>query len=422
MRVPVLAGAAVILSVLVAPAAAPARTLVLPHFIERSGRVETTTPTFDTSVILTYTPGQAGSVPGGGATAELYLYDNTGLVLKNGGNDVCNPCDFPIGGGHPHKRTIVIDDLITATGTPFDAQFKLGFGVLVVSGADPDGVVAEGFVVNSITGPFAQSRVALPWIGLETENPCPIGAKQYVIPHASERNGLTSTTANTFDTSLFATYAGGVAGLPDGGGATLDVYLFGDDGTTLKNNGVDVCNPCLFNLSAAQKKLSIRIDDLVRVRGGAFDNVDKTGYMIVIVGGADPDRVTLQGLTVNSHETLTDLDLSALAAHPVPITAAVGVGTGAPAGTLRLGVVPNPAPGSLVFSYALEKSDEVELSVFDATGRRVATLESGRRDAGPHQAKWDGRGDAGTRARPGMYFGRLTGGDGAVVTKVVILP
>ncbi|MEO6463575.1 MAG: FlgD immunoglobulin-like domain containing protein [Candidatus Eisenbacteria bacterium] len=421
MNVRFLLGGVVLAACALAPEAAVARTLVLPHFIERSGRVETTSPTFDTSLMLTYTPGQAGTLAGGGANVDLYLYDNSGQLLRSGGNDVCGPCNFPIGGGAPHKRTIVIDDLITSGGLPFDNPTKLGFGIIVVGGADPDGVAATGVIVNSITGPLDQSRMALPLLALETENPCPLGVKQFVLPHVLERSGVTSNTNNTFDTTIYATYAGGSAGIPDSGGATLDVYLFGDDGAAMTNNGVNVCAPCLFNLSSTQKKLSIRIDDLIVVRG-SFDTPEKLGYAIVVVGGADPDRVSLQGIIANSHDGPLDLDLSAAHAMTVPVTMAVGVGTGVPGDARHLGVVPNPSAGALHFSYELARAATVELTIHDASGRRVATVESGVREAGVHQARWDSRDESGRRAAPGIYFGRLSGADGSRVSKVVVLP
>lgn len=181
--------------------------------------------------------------------------------------------------------------------------------------------------------------MALPLQGLESENPCPLGEKAFVIPHVLERAGTTSTTNFTFDTTIYTTYVGGLAGIPDGGGASLDLYLFGDDGALMKNNGVSVCGTCLFNLSASQRKESIRVDDLI-----------------------------------------------------------------------------------LLFSYELARASDVELSVYDASGRRVATVATGPRDAGVHQARWDGRDDAGARALPGVYFDKLTGVDGSLVTKLVVLP
>ncbi|MEO6461830.1 MAG: FlgD immunoglobulin-like domain containing protein, partial [Candidatus Eisenbacteria bacterium] len=79
-------------------------------------------------------------------------------------------------------------------------------------------------------------------------------------------------------------------------------------------------------------------------------------------------------------------------------------------------------PGLLVFTYELVRAAAIELTVHDASGRRVATVEQGAREAGGHEARWDGRDEAGGRAAPGIYFGRLSGADGSRVSKIVVLP
>jgi hypothetical protein len=51
------------------------------------------------------------------------------------------------------RANLRLDDLIRGNGT-FPKPVKLGFGVIVVNGADPAGVNLQGFVVNAHTGPF----------------------------------------------------------------------------------------------------------------------------------------------------------------------------------------------------------------------------------------------------------------------------
>lgn len=80
-----------------------------------------------------------------------------------------------------------------------------------------------------------------------------------------------------------------------------------------------------------------------------------------------------------------------------------------------LGVGRNPFTRVTDLAFALSRSGPVRLEVFDAVGRRVATLVDGWRDAGRHRAEWDATGLAG-----GIYFGRLTL-EGSTRTKRLVL-
>src|SRR5688500_14467843 len=115
---------------------ASARTFVMPHVLEVGGTIANTQNTFDTQVFATYTPGQAGSTAGPGATLDLYLYANTGLPMEHNGQNVCAPCSYALD-SNARKENIRVDDLISALG-PFASGVKLGYGILVVGGADPD--------------------------------------------------------------------------------------------------------------------------------------------------------------------------------------------------------------------------------------------------------------------------------------------
>jgi hypothetical protein len=76
-------------------------------------------------------------------------------------------------------------------------------------------------------------------------------------------------------------------------------------------------------------------------------------------------------------------------------------------GRASLRVAPNPFRASTSLELGLERAVPVRLSVFDARGRRVATLLDGARAAGVHRMTWDAR-----DAAAGVYFWRLeTGGE-----------
>ena len=52
-------------------------------------------------------------------------------------------------------------------------------------------------------------------------------------------------------------------------------------------------------------------------------------------------------------------------------------------------------------------AEPVTVEIFDVAGRRVRRVISGRRDAGLHRERWNGRDDAGRDVASGVYFVRL---------------
>jgi hypothetical protein len=79
-----------------------------------------------------------------------------------------------------------------------------------------------------------------------------------------------------------------------------------------------------------------------------------------------------------------------------------GVGvTPTSASKVSFSVYPNPARSATV-SFALPRRDDVDLSVFDLSGRKVATLAKGSLPAGQYTREWNGKG-----VSAGVYFVRL---------------
>jgi hypothetical protein len=68
---------------------------------------------------------------------------------------------------------------------------------------------------------------------------------------------------------------------------------------------------------------------------------------------------------------------------------------------------PNPFRGPTLIPFALPNDGRVEVTVYDAAGRRVRTLVSGHLPAGSHGARWDGRDAGGRPVAAGVYFVRL---------------
>lgn len=76
---------------------------------------------------------------------------------------------------------------------------------------------------------------------------------------------------------------------------------------------------------------------------------------------------------------------------------------------------PSPVRTRATVCYELDRLTPVELTVTDATGRRVATLANGVQSAGRHSARWDASGVA-----PGVYFCTLRAGDRASTRPLVV--
>jgi len=76
---------------------------------------------------------------------------------------------------------------------------------------------------------------------------------------------------------------------------------------------------------------------------------------------------------------------------------------------------PNPVVGGTTISFYLPEAGEVELAVYDAAGRRMATLADGYQTVGEHAVAWDASGHA-----PGVYLYRLTAGGVALVRRFVV--
>ncbi len=71
---------------------------------------------------------------------------------------------------------------------------------------------------------------------------------------------------------------------------------------------------------------------------------------------------------------------------------------------------PNPFRRSATVSFSLARDTPVRLTVFDVTGRRVATLVDDVRAAGAHEVRWGGRDDSGRPVASGLFFYRLDAG------------
>lgn len=82
--------------------------------------------------------------------------------------------------------------------------------------------------------------------------------------------------------------------------------------------------------------------------------------------------------------------------------------------------VPNPFNPSTAIRFTLPDAGRATLAVYDAAGRRVATLFDGRAPMGTSMAEWDGTDASGMEVSSGVYFCRLVA-DGRTFTQKLVL-
>jgi hypothetical protein len=78
-----------------------------------------------------------------------------------------------------------------------------------------------------------------------------------------------------------------------------------------------------------------------------------------------------------------------------------------PTVTLLMAPRPNPLSNSSLLRFALAKGGDTRLEIYDAAGRRVASLVHATLEPGNYSVTWDGRADGGDPLGAGLYFARL---------------
>lgn len=162
--------------------------------------------------------------------------------------------------------------------------------------------------------------------------------------------------------------------------------------------------------------------------GPAFEGFWDVPLTIDVVGGpsviGDGIRIRPLGLP-DDVEHLTSMDITAAdipafvigdwTAPPVTDVPAAPVRIAAP--SMRLARNPVTGGSPLELAIALPAAADLDVALFDAQGRRVATLLRGRASAGVTTHRWTP--PAGIRS--GVYFVRLVAGRARVASKVVLI-
>jgi hypothetical protein len=152
----------------------------------------------------------------------------------------------------------------------------------------------------------------------------------------------------------------------------------------------------------------------------------------------DPDIYAVEGTDVNGNAqfTISAMDSGSIYVTVsknayVPYLGSITVqefsgvaGSGEASDRAWVRVTPNPVTSSAMIRYALTRSVpgdvDLELRIYDAAGRRVASLPADKVSLGG-SVTWDGRLASGGHAPSGIYFARLSYEGKTSVTKFVIL-
>lgn len=86
-----------------------------------------------------------------------------------------------------------------------------------------------------------------------------------------------------------------------------------------------------------------------------------------------------------------------------------------------MGAMPNPFSSSTAIHFEMPRSGRAKLDVFDASGRRVASLLDGEVGAGLQSTRWEGLDDAGRRVGAGLYLCRLETVSQSRTAKLMVL-
>jgi hypothetical protein len=82
---------------------------------------------------------------------------------------------------------------------------------------------------------------------------------------------------------------------------------------------------------------------------------------------------------------------------------------------------PNPFNPSTVIRFALPRSGDMSLKVYNIVGQEVSNLVSGHLPAGAFRATWDGTDMNGKAVSSGVYFYRLIAGDFVEIKKMLLM-
>jgi hypothetical protein len=156
---------------------------------------------------------------------------------------------------------------------------------------------------------------------------------------------------------------------------------------------------------------------------GATQESLRVAPLIGLLGLTPGDHALSVRVTDNTalvrNETARAARMTGTRSWVLHIPPGVGVedpGSGGAANSVGLSIAPSPFTRATTLHYRIPAPSRVRVTVYDLTGREVATLSDRLQTAGSHEVTFEGRG------RPaGLYVIRLTSESGSVTRKALLL-
>jgi len=83
---------------------------------------------------------------------------------------------------------------------------------------------------------------------------------------------------------------------------------------------------------------------------------------------------------------------------------------------------PNPFNPVTLIPYSLDKTSQVQITVFNLLGQKINTLFQGIQNPGAYRIIWDGKDESGRTVPGGIYFFQMTAGSFSQTKKMILLP
>jgi len=183
-------------------------------------------------------------------------------------------------------------------------------------------------------------------------------------------------------------------------GANVGGIYFSNTGYTLYNVDLHGWSPngewLLFSYWLNDPSQS----EMVKVRVNADGGIDQASMQVLL------QNMTITGASWG--------DLSAASAIQAPTDAET------PQGFMLEANYPNPFNPQTVITYTIPRSSHVRLAVYDLLGKRIRLLLDESKQAGRHQAAWDGTNEKGEAVASGNYLYRLDA-DGVALSRRMTL-
>lgn len=257
----------------------------------------------------------------------------------------------------------------------------------------------------------------------------------------TKTNPWSSLQLNPYTGMLYVSCVG-YWGLQDGGVEIIDPILFQSEGIMMTEStaggdifDVEIVGPekgylIIVDASFYQELLSFNpvtgsiINTIYSPGDYVLNDIElaPTGELYLADRKPTNPGIRLYNIATDTEITTNPIDVGL---PPVDITFSYNLPSAieltAPSSTSLGRSYPNPFNPSTTIPFTLERGSDVDLSIYDVSGRLVRTLLHGRRSAGGQKARWDGRDNSGGIVPSGVYFVRLKADGLAASQKLLFL-